>query len=75
MRCGDSGAWNVIRSALSIDAERLVLSNRCPLYRGLERKLLVAKQLLRENHPESEQSNKGSGGSDGYHLGVPPNSL
>ena len=65
----------MVRSALSIDAERLVLSHGCPLCHGLRRKLLVAKQLLGENHPEGEQSDKGSGGNYGYHLGIPPNSL
>ena len=37
--------------------------------------LLVAEELAGENHPGGEQSDKGSGGNYGYHLGVPPNSL
>ena len=31
---------------------------------------LFAKQFLGKNHPECEQSNKGSGGGNGYHSGM-----
>ena len=34
---------------------------------GCESGELLAHQLLGENHPEGEQSDKGSGGGDGYH--------
>ncbi len=37
--------------------------------------LLVAEELAGENHPESEESDEGSGGGDGDHSGHPPKLL
>ena len=60
----------MVRSALLADAERFVFVSWYPLCDGLLNSLL-AEEFLGENHPEGEQSDKGSGGGECNHSGCP----
>ena len=48
-------------------AECTGLRFKCPLLAHTDKwlRLFVAEELPRENHPEGEESDKGSGGGDG----------
>ena len=72
--CCRRGSWSI--ASIPRKSPDAVMERGIRIATGRQDSDLLAKELLGEDHPESEQSDKGSGGGDGYHwvsseLGVP----